>query len=254
MRCHYCCRSWKWKMMIGRKIAICTFRKLKWMHWVDFNLPQQNPHFFLSNEWPSGRSRGSAVRKKTAEKKSENVRSIRSSGGLEIRRMMRLSQIKSKKMQRTDIVVRVQQLCRNHFISRLVSSFRLRNFCWTMHFWSVIKFRFCYEWMCRILVPFEWNVSFSSTMCLLVDVGLPHRYGLLTILHSEEAHHTAHHIIPRTKMPLFHRFGRVVNGRWSESLPSRRRIRFEWNLKIVTNEASVEPRTTNTSEAKKNRH
>lgn len=97
MRCHYCCRSWKWKMMIGRKIAICTFRKLKWMHWVDFSLPQQNPYFFLSNEWPSSRSRGSAVRKKTAEKKSENVRSIRSSGGLEIGRMMRLSQMKSKK-------------------------------------------------------------------------------------------------------------------------------------------------------------
>lgn len=47
------------KLMIGRiglrwntkaKIAIFTFRKLKWMHWVDFNLPHQNPHFFIPNE------------------------------------------------------------------------------------------------------------------------------------------------------------------------------------------------------------
>lgn len=189
MRCHYCAVALLLmsQMMIGRKglrrntktkIAICTFRKLNWMHWVDFNLPHQNPHFssFLTE---------SDAREKQRRKIGKClINSIICWAACSTNAAM--SRIKSKNA--SDIVTCLTIISKSfHFTFRsvFICVILLNN-----ALSDLIKFGFVTNECGHISV--SWMECVVAVVDVVVDVGLRHRYGLLTILHFDKAHATSY--------------------------------------------------------------
>lgn len=206
------------KLMIGRKglrrntkakIAICTFRKLNWMHWVDFNLPHQNPHF------SSFLTQSDAL----LGKSTKSIWKIfdRFDHLLDWTWTFDECCDVSNKIEKcsTDIVTSLTIIWKSFHFTFLL---HLRNFVEQCTFGSD-KIRFCYEWMCGH-ISVSWMECVVAVVDVVVDVGLRHRYGLLTILHFDKAHATPHHTANQNATVQYI----WASRQWMQ--PNRRRFRF----------------------------